>query len=314
MKPLYVLLCSTALLATAGCATKTPGCSDPESVDLIKQIFDDAAGKLVSKAAILTLGTIKPEQVTAQIKLDVTNIRTSGHDEATGKYQCDAVLVASLPPEAEKPLGNELATAMTFPGGLGNAHVEGGKLTESIKYSVQLTDDKKHVYAEISEGGNDIAESSVALVLRSEMSKPRKSDGAAAGNTPAPNPAPTAGQSAATAAAPGKPAENAADNSDPACPGVDTSTTDGQRDCIAIQYKAADSDLNATYKQLMATLPDAAKATLKEEQRGWVKQKEAKCAAAAKEFEGGTMEQVTRDDCELGMTKDRATYLHNYKK
>lgn len=299
----YLAVMAVAAISISACSTKTPSCSEKDSVDLVTQLMGEHAGKLAESA--LTFTQIKSEQIVSQIKFDVTNIRTSGHDEATGKYTCDADVVASLPPEAEKVLGNSLATALVFSNGLGSARVNGGKLTESISYTVQLTDDKEHVYVEVPQGGNDVAEAAVALVIRSEVSKAQQK---AMSGPAAAQPAVAQGAEAAP------PTDAASAEVDPGCPGVDQSTTEGQLECISTKYKAADADLNSTYKQLMSSLAESDKTKLKTEQREWVKSKESKCAEAAKEFEGGTLEQVTKSDCALQQTVERVSYLKAYKK
>lgn len=97
------------------------------------------------------------------------------------------------------------------------------------------------------------------------------------------------------------------------CQELDLSVTPDQIECFDREFADADKQLNATYKQLMPKLDDSRKSLLKKEQIAWIKEKEAKCAQAGKEFEGGQMEVVAIADCTVQMTKQRLIYLNNYK-
>jgi len=66
-------------------------------------------------------------------------------------------------------------------------------------------------------------------------------------------------------------------------------------------------------RELMASLDDARKPTLKCEQIAWIKEKESKCAKAGKEAEGGSMEGILINDCKIAMTEERVAYLHAYQ-
>lgn len=97
------------------------------------------------------------------------------------------------------------------------------------------------------------------------------------------------------------------------CNGIDTDTMIGLRECLDKKYTSTDKDLNDVYKQIMAGLDAGRKATLKTEQIAWIKEKEAKCEEAAKEFEGGAQESVSKLDCFVSMTEKRLSYLKSYK-
>lgn len=282
MKWKYLSVIAFLAFALSACSTKTPSCSDPESVSLVKQLFGKHADKTAE--SVLTSSQFKPEQITSQIKSDVANIRTSGYDKAIGKYTCQADIVVSLPSKAKQLLSNSQVASRLSDNEV--FRVEGENLVESITYTVQLTDDKKHVYVEIPEGGSDVAEAAIALVLLLEVNK------------------------AQSVTSPGA----SASEDDPMCPGIDTSSTVGLRECIGIKFKASDANLNSTYKKLMATLSDSEKAKIKSEQREWIKQQKSKCDEAGKEFEGGTFQAVAIDDCYLQTTEERLSYLRSYGK
>ncbi len=103
-----------------------------------------------------------------------------------------------------------------------------------------------------------------------------------------------------------------ATDSDDICHDLDQTVTVNQVDCLDRKFEKADSELNRSYKALMASLSDTQKITLKQEQIKWIKEKEIKCNEAGKEFEGGTMETVLIKDCMVEMTENRISYLSSY--
>jgi uncharacterized protein YecT (DUF1311 family) len=97
------------------------------------------------------------------------------------------------------------------------------------------------------------------------------------------------------------------------CKGLNMEDTNDQVECLNRKFSQADLQLNDSYKQLMAGFDGTRKAELKKEQITWIKLKEAKCAQAGKEVEGGTMELVVIADCKVQETEQRLAYLKNYK-
>lgn len=93
------------------------------------------------------------------------------------------------------------------------------------------------------------------------------------------------------------------------CAGLDLTITAEQLECLERKYTAADKELNLLYKQKMASLDDARKASFKKEQIAWIKEKESKCAQAGKEVAGGSYEPVMIKDCLVQMTESRVAYL-----
>lgn len=76
-------------------------------------------------------------------------------------------------------------------------------------------------------------------------------------------------------------------------------------ECLGAEYKKADNRLNAVYKSRMASLDDPGKVRLRNEERQWLKSRQAKCLAAGKEFEGGSQQRVEQNSCMVTTTKDR---------
>lgn len=103
-----------------------------------------------------------------------------------------------------------------------------------------------------------------------------------------------------------------AEKSEDVCSGIDQSNSFGMSECGSKKYEIADGELNRVYKQLMSSLGQDKKVAIKKEQIQWIKEKESKCSEAGKEFEGGTMEPIMIQDCQVKMTEERLAYLKSY--
>lgn len=80
-------------------------------------------------------------------------------------------------------------------------------------------------------------------------------------------------------------------------------------DCARLENDRQDRILNDTYKTIMATLPDARKDQLRQDERAWLKQRKAKCDAEAAEDAGGSLAEVDYNDCMLKSTTERVIDL-----
>jgi uncharacterized protein YecT (DUF1311 family) len=76
--------------------------------------------------------------------------------------------------------------------------------------------------------------------------------------------------------------------------------------CIAIEMKVQDTQLNENYKTLMAKLSKKRKSELHEAQRAWIKFRELNCNFYGDE---GSIAQVAINGCFLDTTTDRAKEL-----
>ena len=74
-------------------------------------------------------------------------------------------------------------------------------------------------------------------------------------------------------------------------------------------YEKADKELNLVYKQVIGTMSELDKTTLKTAQRKWIKIKESSCKKEAAEYEGGSMYAMMYHDCLTTKTKKRITEL-----
>lgn len=86
------------------------------------------------------------------------------------------------------------------------------------------------------------------------------------------------------------------------------STVDMQH-CAAHDLRAADAKMSANYKAKRASLDQAGKQKLLQEQRKWLKARDRDCMAEGKKYTGGSMSGVVVAQCWVNVTTLRARAL-----
>jgi len=132
----------------------------------------------------------------------------------------------------------------------------------------------------------------LAACGRSEPAKPPP----AAEASPQVAAGPAADPAAADFEARYTPAYKSCLNSGDAAAGV----TPAMVDCIAEELKVQDERLNLQYATAMHSLPPNEALKLRDEQRQWIKDRDAKCQAAA--ASGGTIDRLNGPSCLLDET------------
>lgn len=78
--------------------------------------------------------------------------------------------------------------------------------------------------------------------------------------------------------------------------------------CAALEYQAADEDLNWTYQMIMDDLKErnpAMAEALRDAQRKWIPYRDAACKVEAMQYEGGSMQPLVHVSCLAGLTRQR---------
>jgi uncharacterized protein YecT (DUF1311 family) len=88
------------------------------------------------------------------------------------------------------------------------------------------------------------------------------------------------------------------------CSGIPAADVPATLDCLDANYAILDKDLNQTYKQLMSSLPEDQKKSLREEQRKWIKKK-----SSCKSKEDTPRGYVSQLYCEVDETQKRLMIL-----
>lgn len=131
------LLCASLLISILGaCGNKTPSCTDPAAVDLVKTIYQQSFDKRLS--AMSDEQKQRAQYATKDITISVDSIRTSSADDAVGKRTCEAQLIATVPAGAV-PTDTVLRSIYNDAQGV---NVEGTAIKGQVTYTAQRTEDK----------------------------------------------------------------------------------------------------------------------------------------------------------------------------
>lgn len=85
-------------------------------------------------------------------------------------------------------------------------------------------------------------------------------------------------------------------------------TTPGLRDCLREEHGFQDRRLNQTYKELMGSLNETDRKSLREEERRWIAFRDKFCALDKEPGQGQELDSV---GCFVDQTADRATELQS---
>jgi len=102
----------------------------------------------------------------------------------------------------------------------------------------------------------------------------------------------------------------------PASAAVDCKNVRDQREanhCAELEYKNDDRELNRVYRQVMSQLKPESRRSLRDEQRIWIKERDAKCQALLEEERGGTAASASYYACMSGTTAKRTDALRTWR-
>lgn len=173
MKAKFFLVLAPIALVIAGCS-KAPNCSSADSTSVIKQIIDDQAKKYAAQISPT------PDSVMAHVNFALDTIRTTAHDDTTGKYTCAATLSSVITDDEKKVVNNNSDASYMLKKAVQGLSFDGTTMSAPITYAVQLTDDKKSVYGEVEGGVTDLVGSRVMVANIVDSVTKKASTGAAA--------------------------------------------------------------------------------------------------------------------------------------
>ncbi|WP_168880196.1 lysozyme inhibitor LprI family protein [Rhizobium sp. P28RR-XV] len=93
-----------------------------------------------------------------------------------------------------------------------------------------------------------------------------------------------------------------------ACLDKSKGVTVAMRNCAGTEHKFQDDRLNHAYRLLRTNLDQAGATQLRDEQRGWIAERDRQCAV---DKDGGTAALIVSDDCLVQMTAKRAAELES---
>ncbi|AKP32124.1 lysozyme inhibitor LprI family protein [Yersinia aleksiciae] len=82
--------------------------------------------------------------------------------------------------------------------------------------------------------------------------------------------------------------------------------------CANSEYKKADTELNRTYKQVLAKTSVAQRALLKSAQLTWIKYRDADCTFQSSATEGGSVHPMIISACLTHKTEERTAQLKSF--
>lgn len=297
-KHLLAVACSLFLILHAPLALGQQGlCSNAQTLDLLKRVYRQSLDQFVARAGAPASMASDIDRV---VPVQVRSIRTTRIDQAVARHHCEATLEAKLTAQGAEMVNNPVFQAgMAQEPELRGFQVRGAMVTHPVRYTVQLTDDKKEIYVQASGHENmaDLVFNVAGREVIERMSQAPK---------PEAKPAPARQASAKTE-------ETSTVEKTGLCKGLDRSITAENLECVGRMYEAADAELNKVYKELVAKLDKAQRSALLTSQRAWIKEKESKCEQEGEEFKGGSIAASIIAGCKVEMTQKRVQFLRAYK-
>ena len=93
------------------------------------------------------------------------------------------------------------------------------------------------------------------------------------------------------------------------CMNAASGSTLPMRQCMGDEHDAWDKQLNQVYQALIAARAAPDKLKLRDDERAWLKRTKTKCDHAGDDEEGGSLQGIEIDQCNLDQTILRTTYL-----
>lgn len=285
---------AAVLLALSACSSGSEiSCSAPEVKTTLEQIVWEGAEAAIAQKWSVQDGKEVIALVRPRITLKVEEIATIPAEKG-GRPTCEASLVGTATQDINTG-SMSLRSAMDRDP---NLKVSGKELRGSVKYTVQPTDDGKSF--RVSARGTDAYSAGLAGLGIGFMNEAKQAKLAEAGKDSSGNPvvAQTAAPTAATAEPP-PPVAVASDLQSDADAGL----------------QAADKALNAAYQTARASMTEAHKTALRDEQRAWIKARDATCSEAKitadskGDIAGGSAMALEVAGCKARLTEARTKQL-----
>lgn len=143
MRASFLLCLSVVALPALG---QTPACSDGRTTELVKRIFAQSVERQTAgfpQAQDMYRGII------SRIAVNVRSIRTAEMDRQIGKYYCEGTMEVRLSPKGAAVMSAPHAQAVLAQSAeTRGVRVAGNTVTHEVRFTSQLTDDKKEHFVE----------------------------------------------------------------------------------------------------------------------------------------------------------------------
>jgi uncharacterized protein YecT (DUF1311 family) len=283
---------AAVLLALSACSSGSEiSCSAPEVKTTLEQIVWEGSEAAIAQKWSVQDGKEVIALVKPRITLKVDEIATVPAEKG-GRRTCEASLVGTATHDINTGSMSLRAAMDRDP----NLKVSGKELRGSVRYTVQPTDDGKSF--RVSARGTDAYSAGLAGLGIAFMNEAKQAKLAEAGKDSSGNP--VVAQPVAPAAA--------------TAPQPVAVASDLQSDADA-DLQAADKALNAAYQTARASIPEAGKTALRDEQRAWIKTRDATCSEAKitadskGDIAGGSAMALEVAGCKARLTEARTKQL-----
>lgn len=287
LKSVKVGILMGGVLALSACSFfKSAECGTSDTKELVASIISDKVKEKLAYGSYLGLSKDDIAAATAQVALEINTIRTLGGGKDAGGFVCEGSLTANLNQDqidtaSLRVTDGDPKRSLIGYNNFSKQGFDGKKLTTSISYRVQKTDDGDSLYAEITDVDNDFLNAYANLVLQAVK-----------------NARPTAPEQAPPASAPvyQEPAQEMTESSD-ASAAIETeeapviatpaeirpsfncakaSTNAEKLVCSDAELASLDVSLSAAYKQHLSNSSD--RTASKKAQVAWIKGLNAACS------------------------------------
>lgn len=273
-------------------------CSDSRTTNLVKRVYRQALDKFV---AGLGAPDSWANEIDRLVPVEVRSVRTVRIDQGVGRHHCEATLEAKLTARGSEAVSNPVFQAgLSQDPDLRGFQTKGALVTHPVRYTVQLTDDKKEIHVQ-AVGHQNMADLVFNLTI------PEVNDKMTQAPKAEPKPVPAAPRAAV------KPQVSDSTEKTGICKGLDLAITSEQHECLSRKFKVADDALNATWKEVFEKLTVTQKTQLRTLQRTWIQEKNSKCLKAGEGAKNASLESILTADCEVQMTEQRIAFLKAYR-
>jgi uncharacterized protein YecT (DUF1311 family) len=296
----YVSLAALAAIAAGCSADRVPGCSSEEvTATLTKIVWDQVEQEFAATAGPQNAAPLA-ELARKNVSIQWSGITTTS--KPGEPVTCQATATAAVPEAVSNLVPLQAALAREG----GTTRLDGRRLVGDVEYQVTTSDDRKTTRVE-ARGFKTYAEVlgafGSALYVQQGSAAATAPQTASAGGSPSSAASrEVAGSAVSTTvvSAPSAAAEQVA-------PREETSAQ--------AEFEAADKNLNEAYQSARASMPEAQKVALRDEQRAWIKRRDEACseqtiaAQSSGVAPGGTAMEVEQLSCKAKLTADRAKQL-----
>lgn len=275
-----------------GCSPKEVECGSADAQAVVGSIVLEQIRKAASSAGTdeegaARLSLSKLRATADQLKISLTDVRTSRTDPNSTKRFCAATLKLVVPVAVmdDADRAREVVQLPSVTATADNLGIEysANRFEVPVEYNVQPTDEGDQVFADVE--GVDAVADLFGQVIASAVSRTRLEDGQRLVQ------AQEVQQKASAAAA----------------------MAEGQK--LALESAEADSKLAMqSLNTLWGQLPRPSRSQLLEAQRTWVRKKEADCQLVAAQTSIVVGEaEAARLTCDARMTRERYAYLEQFR-